>query len=163
MKTLKRRRKENRTDYSKRIKLLKSKTPRLVFRKTNRYIISQYIESFEARDKVLLNVNSKELLEYGWPGQMKGSLKSIPAAYLTGFLTGKKIITKKLKTPIFDFGMIRVINKSKVFAFIKGVENAGLEIKCDKKNFPEEERIYGKALKKQILDFEKIKSNINKS
>ena len=36
MKTLKRRKLEGRTDYGKRLKLLKSNSPRLVFRKTKR-------------------------------------------------------------------------------------------------------------------------------
>jgi len=43
MKTLKRRRQEFKTDYLNRIKLLKCGKPRLVFRKTNRYVIIQII------------------------------------------------------------------------------------------------------------------------
>ena len=39
MKIPKRRRKQGKTDYAKRIKLLKSKSPRIVFRKTNKYIL----------------------------------------------------------------------------------------------------------------------------
>jgi large subunit ribosomal protein L18 len=35
-----RRRREGKTDYSKRINLLKSGAPRIVFRKTNRYLIA---------------------------------------------------------------------------------------------------------------------------
>ena len=41
MKVSKRRRIEAKTDYAKRIKLLKSEKPRLVFRRTNKYIIAQ--------------------------------------------------------------------------------------------------------------------------
>jgi len=52
MKTLKRRRKEHKTDYAKRIKLLKGGSPRVVFRKTNKYIISQYVKSKNAQDKI---------------------------------------------------------------------------------------------------------------
>ncbi|GAJ13133.1 unnamed protein product, partial [marine sediment metagenome] len=92
MKTLKRRRKEYKTDYSKRIKLLKSGAPRVVFRKTNRYLIAQYVISKEAQDKIEFGINSKHLMKYGWPKESKGSLKSISAAYLTGILVGKKII-----------------------------------------------------------------------
>lgn len=161
MKTLKKRRKENRTDYGKRVKLLESEKPRIVFRKTNKYIISQYVISKEARDKILLTVNSKELLKYGWPKESKGSLKSISASYLTGSLIGKKILQKKLEEPIIDLGMNRAIHKTKIYAFIKGLIDSGLNIKHKKEIFPEETRIQGKHLKKQI-PFSEIKSKINK-
>jgi len=163
MKTLKRRRKEQKTDYHKRIKLLKGNLPRIVFRKTNNYLIAQYVKSDEAKDKVEAGVNSKKLLDYGWPKEFKGSLKSIPAAYLTGFLMGKKISVKTSKkmAPIVDFGMIRSIHKNKVFAFLKGLKDSGIEVKCDEKAFPEEDRIKGKHLKKDFSKhFQEVKSKI---
>ena len=80
MKTLKRRRKEAKTDYGIRLKLLKSGVPRIVFRKSNRYIIAQYVTSNEAQDRVVVGITSKILLKYGWPEDMKGSLKSLPAS-----------------------------------------------------------------------------------
>jgi len=159
MKTLKRRRKEYKTDYSKRIKLLKSGSPRVVFRKTNRYLIAQYVISKEAQDKIEFGINSKHLMKYGWPKESKGSLKSISAAYLTGFLVGKKIIEKKLKMPVIDFGMLRVLHKSKVYAFLKGLIDAGIKIDCKEGAFPKEERIKGQHLKNKIA-FEEIKSKI---
>ncbi len=161
MKTVKRRRKENKTDYKKRLNLLKGRAPRVVFRKTNRYFISQYIESEEAKDKVILTINSKGLLKYGWDEKAKGSLKSIPASYLTGYLIGKQIISKKLKTPVVDLGMIRTLHKTKVFAFLKGLIDSGLDINCNEECYPEEERIKGSSLKNKI-EFEKIKSEIDK-
>ena len=161
MKTVKRRRKENKTDYLNRLKLLKSGIPRIVFRKTNKYLLVQYVTSKEAQDKVELNITSKELLKHGWPEEFKGSLKSIPAAYLTGILISNKIKEKKLKNPIVDFGMQRVLHKTKVYSFLKGLIDAGLEISCDKKNFPNEETLNGKFLKKDFSKtFEEIKSKI---
>ena len=163
MKIPKRRRKQGKTDYAKRIKLLKSKSPRIVFRKTNRYILSQYVESKQAKDKIIFGVTSKDLLKKGWPKEFSGSLKSIPASYLTGFLMGNEIKSKKLKTPILDTGMIRVLGKTKVFSFIKGLIDSGIKIKCKEENFPEEERIKGKNLKKDFSsEFEKIKLKIEK-
>jgi large subunit ribosomal protein L18 len=159
MRTPKRRRLENKTDYLKRLKLLKSKRPRLVFRKTNRYIIAQYVESINAQDSVVMGIDSKELFGYGWPEEAKGSLKSISASYLTGLLMGKRILKKKLEAPIVDFGMIRNIHKSKTHAFLKGLVDAGLEIKVKEETFPEEERIKGEHMKNKI-PFEKIKSKI---
>ena len=162
MKTLKRRRKDNKTDYGKRLKLLKSERPRIVFRKTNRYIIAQYITSEETRDKVEIGVNSKQLLNYGWPKEFEESLKSIPASYLTGLLIGKKILKVKGENPIVDLGMIRNIHKTKVFAFLKGIIDAGVKIKHKEETFPDEEIIMGKHLKKDFSEiFNKIKSNID--
>jgi len=159
----KRRRLEAKTDYAKRIKLLKSNKPRLVFRKTNRYIIAQYILSESAQDKVSKGISSVELLKYGWPADMAGSLKSITASYLTGYLMGSKIIKDKMETPIIDFGMIKMIHKTKTFAFLNGIIEAGVKIECSKENFPEKERITGKNLKKDFSKtFETIKLNISK-
>ena len=161
MRTLKRRRMENKTDYGIRIKLLKSGVPRIIFRKSNRYIIAQYVTSNEARDSVIAGITSKILLKYSWPEDMKGSLKSIPASYLTGLFFGKKIIEKKLKTPIIDIGMIRSVNKNRAFSFIKGLIDSGIKIKCSEEAFPKEERIKGKNLKRDFsVIFGRVKSKI---
>ena len=152
MKTVKKRRKQNRTDYLGRLKLLKSGKPRVVFRKTNKYIIAQYVTSKQAQDKIIFGVNSKDLMKHGWKKE-SGSLKSIPASYLTGYLIGKQIIKKGLETPIVDFGMVRVLHKTKTYAFLKGLIDSGVEIKCEK-GFPDEEKIKGK------VDVERIKTKI---
>lgn len=161
MKTLKRRRKENKTDYGIRIKLLKAEVPRIIFRKSNRYIIAQYVISKEAQDNIVTGATSRILMKYGWPEDMEGSLKSLPASYLTGLFLGRKIAEKKLETPIIDIGMIRSVNKNRVFAFIKGLVDAKVKIKCDEESFPKEERIKGKNLKRDFsVIFSKIKGKI---
>ncbi len=154
MKTLKRRRKEFKTDYKKRFALLKSGLPRIVFRKTDKYLIAQYVKSKEAQDKIIFGIDSRELLKYGWPE--KESIKSTPASYLTGYLIGGKILLKKLEKPIIDFGMARVIHKTGAYAFIKGLIDSGIKIECKKETFPEESRIKGEHLKNKI-PFEEIK------
>lgn len=161
MKTQRRRRKENKTDYNKRLKLLKGEKPRIVFRKTNRFIISEYTLSKEAQDKTLFGFDSRKLNEYGWPKDAQGSLKSITAAYLTGYLTGKTVLKKKLENPILDTGMSRVIHKNKIYAFLKGIIDAGIKIECKKEFFPEESRIKGEHLKNKI-PFNEIKLKIDK-
>jgi len=159
----KRRRRENKTDYAKRIKLLKGGKPRVVFRKTNKYIIAQYVTSKEAQDKIEIGITSKELMEYGWPKEFENSLKSIPAAYLTGYLIAKKVKESKLKTPIVDLGMLRASHKTKIYGFIKGLIDGGMDISCKKEAFPEEARLHGKNLKKDFTKiFSEIKSKIDK-
>ena len=163
MKIQKRRKRERKTDYLKRLKLLKSRTPRLVFRKTNKYILAQYVIDEQAQDKVQMGISSKELIKFGWPKEFQGSLKSIPAAYLTGFLIGKKLISKKLETPIIDLGMLRTVHKTKVHAFSKGLVDAGVGIKYKEETFPSEDRIKGTHLKKDFSkSFDEIKSKIEK-
>ena len=96
MKLDKKRKLQGKTNYRKRLILLKGNLPRLVVRKTNRYVIIQIIESKNAQDKVASSVNTRDLLKYGWPDSKTGSLKSIPACYLGGFLIGKKTKVKKV-------------------------------------------------------------------
>ena len=87
-KTIRRRRHEGKTDYKARLALLKSEKPRLIVRKTNKYIIAQIVETEIAQDKIILGLSSKALLKKTWPENLKGSLKSLAAAYLTGFILG---------------------------------------------------------------------------
>ena len=163
MKVPKRRRREHKTDYHRRLNLLKSNRSRIVFRKSNKYLISQYVTSAEAQDKIEISTNSKELLKYGWTEEFKGSLKSIPAGYLLGLLTGKKIIRTKKEVPIVDLGIARVLHKTVIFGFIKGLIDSGLNIECKKEAFPEKERIEGEALKKDFTTkFKDIKTKIEK-
>jgi large subunit ribosomal protein L18 len=161
MKVQKRRRRENKTDYHRRLKLLKSQKPRLVFRRTNKYVLAQYIISDEARDKVVFGFNSSELLKHGWPKEAVSGLKNTPASYLLGYLMGKTIQSKKLEQPIVDFGMLQSLHKTRVYAFLKGVIDSGIAIKCKQEAFPEESRIKGEHLKNKV-DFDKIKLNIDK-
>ena len=150
----KKRRRQAKTDYRKRLVLLKSKSPRVVIRKTNRYIILQIIKSKHAKDNVLYSVNTKELLKLGWPEKKKGSLKSISASYLGGLLLGKK--AKKLKErAILDTGLIPNTKGSRVYAAVKGLADSGIEIKYNEKIMPSEDRIQGKHINldiKPIID-----------
>ncbi len=139
-KVLKRRRIEAKTDYLARMELIKAKKPRLVIRKTNRYIIAQLVETTIAQDAVIIGVTSKDLLTKGWPKEAQGSLKSLPAAYLTGFLLAKSA-KGKVKEVIVDFGLHRNVQKSRIYAVVKGALDAGLEIPCNEKALPDLESI----------------------
>ena len=59
------RRKEGKTDYQNRLKMLKSGRPRLVVRKSLRYITAQVIEFTPKGDKTLVSATSKELKKLG--------------------------------------------------------------------------------------------------
>jgi large subunit ribosomal protein L18 len=134
--TIKRGRKKRKTHYKARLGMLKSEKPRVVFRKTNRYVIGQIVVSSIAQDKVVLGVNSKELISHGWPEKLKGSLKSLPASYLTGYLLGKK--SKEIEEGIFDIGLNRNISKSRIYAFLRGVVDSGFKIPHNEEVFPDD-------------------------
>jgi len=161
-KTAYKRKKQGKTDYKNRLGLLKSGLARIVIRKTNKYIIVQYIKSKEARDKIIVGVSSKDLLKNGWAKELEGSLKSVPASYLTGYLAGKKILEKsKDASAILDLGLQRNITGSRIYSALKGVIDAGVKINCDKKVFPSEDRIAGKHLKENVQKvIESVKEKI---
>lgn len=125
------------TDYKARLALLKSEKPRLIVRRTNRYIIAQIAVSEIAQDKVIVGISSKILLSKGWAEDAKGSLKSIPAAYLTGFILGKMAQEKNISEAILDIGMYRNIQKSRIYAVLKGAIDSGMEIPHSDEALPE--------------------------
>ena len=163
MKMPKKRKREKKTNYSTRLKILKSGLPRVVVRKTNKYIIVQQVSSSEAKDRVIVGITSKDLLKHGWPEKAKSSLKSVTAAYLTGYLAGKKILEKNKGKVILDIGLQRNLPGTRLYAVLKGLVDAGLDIPHDEKVFPNEERIQGKHLKQDFQnDFNKVREAIAK-
>ena len=141
MKTPRRRRLEAKTDYKARLALLKSAKPRIVIRKTNHYIIIQIVKSEIAQDKVLVGNTSKILLSKGLPPEFSGSLKSLGASYLTGFLIGKQAIKLRINEAILDVGMNRNIKNSRIYAAWKGAVDAGLKSPHNEKVLPPMESI----------------------
>ena len=140
LRTQKRRRRECRTDYKARKNLLVSGLTRIVVRQTNKYFILQSVESVESQDKVLVTMTSKELLKNGWDEKKAGSLKSIPAGYLTGILMAKKLGKGSY---IVDLGMTRTRAGCRSFAVVKGLIDGGLDISANEKVFPSEDRLLG--------------------
>jgi len=153
LRTQKRRRRENKTDYKARRLMLTSGLPRVVVRKTNKYFILQAVESIESQDKVLMTITSKELLKNGWDKKKAGSLKGISAGYLTGILMAKKLGKGKY---IVDLGMARTRKGGRIFAVVAGLVKGGLNISADKKVFPAEDRLMGEHadLKDMVMKIE---------
>ena len=149
------RRRKNKTNYLKRKRLLESAKPRVVIRKSNKYILIQYVESQVAKDCVKVSILSKDLLEYGWPKNNEGSLKSLPAAYLSGLLFGEKV--KSFKPAILDTGLIRSTKGSRIYAALKGIVDSGFKIPHGAEIFPHENRIKNKNVAEF---FDKVKTKI---
>ena len=153
----KKRRQEGKTNYTRRLILLKSEKPRLVIRKTNKYIILQIVETEGAQDKIISSITTKELLKHGWPENKKGCLKSLSASYLAGLLLGK--LTKLNEEIILDIGLIPSTKASRIYAAVKGISDSGIKIKFNEKILPELEKIEGNG-KLDSEEFNKIKQEI---
>ena len=157
------RRREGRTDYANRLKLLYSKKPRLVVRRSLKYIKVQIIEFEKNGDKTLVAASSEELKKMGW----KFACDNLPAAYLTGLLIGKKVVKAGIKDVILDAGLYSSTKGNRIYAVVKGVVDAGVTIPVGEEILPNEERIKGFHIAKYLdkfadlpKEFEKIKQKV---
>ncbi len=128
-----------RTNYRKRLALLKSGMPRLVIRKTLTRIILQLVDFEATGDKVRLTITSDMLEKLGW----KHSCKNIPAAYLTGMLVGKMALAAKIRQAVPDTGVQSITKGGKIFAAIKGAKDAGLDVPVSDEVVPKTDVISG--------------------
>ena len=134
-----RRRREGKTDYYQRTRLVVADVPRMVVRKTNRHIIVQLVTAEMDGDRTLVAANSAELEKYGY----KGSASSTPAAYLTGMLFAVKAKKAQQESAILDIGLNRATPGARVFAALKGAVEAGLAIPHGEEVLPSDERVRG--------------------
>ena len=158
-----RRRWEGKTDYKRRLALLKSGKPRLVVRRSLKYIRAQIIVFDEHGDRTIAAANSGALRDMGW----QFACDNTPAAYLTGLMIGRAAKSKKINDAVFDTGLYFSTKGSKLYAVVKGAIDAGLNVPCNVEIFPSEERISGKHIaayderfKELPKQFEKIKEKI---
>lgn len=138
-----RRRREGKTDYHQRLKLLISKRPRIVARRSLRHMRLQMIVPKPEGDVTLVHADSSELAGYGY----SGATGNTPAAYLTGLLFGYKAQKEGFDSAILDMGLQVSSRGCRVYAALKGIVDSGLEVPHDPGIFPEESRISGEVIK----------------
>jgi len=134
-----RRRRQGRTNYRKRLRLLLSEKPRLVVRKSLKYVHAQIITYAPQGDVVFVQAHSRELRKLGW----EFSTKNVPAAYLTGFLLGVKTKDKHINAAILDLGIYTKNKGNKLFALLQGAVDGGLTIPHSPDILPAPTRING--------------------
>jgi len=159
-----RRRREGRTDYYARQRLIiqdknKYKSPkyRLVVRFTNRDVICQIVAADLTHDVVIATAHSHELKRYG----ITLGLTNYAAAYATGLLLARRVNTKfDLKSysgvkeatgedylveadgekgpfsAVLDVGLVRTTTGARVFGALKGAVDGGLNIPHSNNRFP---------------------------
>ena len=134
--------------------MLMSKRDFIAINVTNENTQVQILKPEITGDKVIASAHSRFLLKDGW----KGSRKNIPAAYLTGYFSGKKALSKGVDNAIVYSGTRKYTQR--MAAVVKGVVDAGIKVPSDEETFPSEERISGEHLKVKN-DIATVKSKID--
>ncbi|MEA3165534.1 MAG: large subunit ribosomal protein [Thermoplasmata archaeon] len=151
-----RRRREGRTNYRTRLALLKSQETRLVVRRTNGNVIVQFVDWTQTGDAVKATAVAQELKKMGW----EGSAKNTPAAYLTGLLAGKRAAKAGVESAVLDIGRHTPTKGSRVFAALKGVLDAGIDVPHGGEEiYPSEDRLNGAYLELES-NFNAVKAKI---
>jgi large subunit ribosomal protein L18 len=151
------RRRKLKTDYRKRLALVKSDKIRLVIRRSLDNVTVQFIEYNPEGDRTLASAFSQELKKFDW----KLPTGNIPAAYLTGLLAGKKA-KGKVKEAILDIGLHSSTKGSRIYAALKGVLDSGIIVPHEKEILPDEKRIKGAHIAKEEVSktLEHVKQKI---
>jgi large subunit ribosomal protein L18 len=154
-----RRRREGKTDYRARLKLISLEKSRMVVRITNNHTIVQIIDVAQDGDETLVSAHSKELQKIGW----LGSGKNTSAAYLTGFLCAKKALEAGIDEAVLDIGLKSSIKGAKIYAALKGAVDAGLYVPHNDSILPADERIRGEhvAAYAESLSDEELKERFS--
>jgi large subunit ribosomal protein L5e len=161
-----RRRREGKTDYYARKRLVfqekdkyDSRKYRLCVRRTNKRIITQVIYATLTGDRVMCAADSAELKNHG----LNAGLTNYAAAYCTGLLCARRLLASKQMDKMFvgkekadgahfctadvdsdrrpfkcflDVGLVRTTTGNRVFGAMKGAVDGGLNIPHKDKRFP---------------------------
>ncbi|MFQ5711696.1 MAG: 50S ribosomal protein L18 [Candidatus Geothermarchaeales archaeon] len=137
-----RRRREAKTDYRLRKRLILSGLPLFTVRRSNNYIYVNFVLPEPDGDKTLANANSKELIKRF---EIKSG-KNLPAAYLTGLLAGLRAKRKRIKRAVLNLGPAWPTRASIPFAAVQGAVEAGIDIPIGDEAKVDHERIRGEHI-----------------
>jgi large subunit ribosomal protein L18 len=158
-----RRKREGKTDYRLRLRLLKSGKPRLVVRKSLKNITCQIVRYEVEGDRTIVSSHSGELKKFGW--KFHGG--NIPSAYLTGLLCAEKAKKHRINNAVLDIGLYTSTPGNRLYSALKGAVDGGLEIPHSGEILPKPERFagkhiaeYNKKLKDMPVIFERARNNI---
>lgn len=155
-----RRRKEGKTDYRQRLRLIKSGKIRSVVRPSNKNIRVQFIRYKPKGDEVLAAVAGEHIEQFGW----EQSKLNLPSSYLVGYLAGKKALDQGIEEAVLDIGFNHPEKGGRLFSALKGMLDAGINIPHDPEVLPSEDRIKGEHIGEETVDnFEEVKSELEES
>ncbi|MEK9739192.1 MAG: 50S ribosomal protein L18, partial [Euryarchaeota archaeon] len=120
-----------------------------VVRVTNTQTICQLVNYEPTGDTVKISIDGRTLVEkYGWP--IDASRKSIPASYISGYAMAKAAIAAGHKEAVLDIGLAASTPGNRVFAALKGMVDAGMEIPYGESVLPDDDRIIGSHIDDSI-------------
>ncbi|MEM0134834.1 MAG: 50S ribosomal protein L18 [Thermoplasmatales archaeon] len=137
------RRRLKKTDYKRRLALIKAGIPRAVVRKSLKNMKVDIAEYAVNGDKIVAHGSTIELKKFGW----RSPTGNTPASYLAGYLVGIRAKKKGIKKVIVDLGRQKVVKGGKLMASVQGLIDSGLKVPVNKKILPHKDRLYGKHLK----------------
>ncbi len=140
--TLFRRRREKKTDYQKRLALVRAGIPRLVVRRFHNNTTVQVIAYAPAGDRTLVESTVRDLRRLGWSHHGGNT----PSAYLVGYLTGTRAFAKGIKEVVLDLGVQRSVKGSSLYAAAYGVKEAGVNVPLGGDVVPPETRLKGEHI-----------------
>ena len=153
-----RRKRQGRTYYKKRLRILLSNKHRFVVRKSLKNLYASLIEYNPKGDKVIFTVDTNALNKLGW----KSYNGNIPSAYLTGFMAGKKAVAKGIQEAILDLGFNTSVKGSRLYAALAGALDAGLKIPHEPEMLPPKDRISGEHIVKYANSLSSNKAQYEK-
>lgn len=136
-----RRRREGRTDFRLRLGLLKSGIPRLVIRGTSKDMQLALTTFDQKGDKVVAASSALELRKHGY----KGPTGNSKAAYMAGYLLGKKAAGKDA---IVDLGL-QYPHGLRIRSAVKGAIDGGLKVNTGAE-MPADDKIKTEDVKKVL-------------
>ncbi len=152
-----RRRREGKTDYRQRLRMLKSGKPRACVRISNKHVRIQFIKYVPEGDEVLSATSSLELDDFGWDGYSN----NIPASYLVGYLAGKKALKDGIGEAVLDIGLNHPHPGGRFFSVLKGMVDAGVDIPHGSEVLPDGSRLKGEHISDEVSkNFEEVKTKL---
>lgn len=143
-----RRRREGRTDYRRRLSLLRGERPRVVVRKSLHHLSVQVVRFHLRGDEVVTSAHSKELSRFGW----EGPTGNVPAAYLTGLLAARRAREAGVPEAVLDLGLYPPSRGGRVFAALRGMVDGGLVVPHGEDVLATEERVRGEHIAPEMKE-----------
>lgn len=135
-----RRRREGKTNYHRRMRLIRSRRNRVVIRTSNLHTTVQVFDAEIKGDIKLAQAHTSQLSkEFGW----NYNTGNLPSAYLAGYLCGLRAKAAKIEDAILDVGIL--VHDNRVKAAFRGFVDSGVPVPHDESWFGEgfEDRIKG--------------------
>ena len=135
------RRRNGKTDYRRRLRMLRGGAPRAIVRVSNTQVVCQLAQFDSDGDRIVASVSGRNLATHGWPAG--ASTKSVPACYVTGYALGKSALSAGHDSAILDIGLAASSPGNRIFAALKGMLDAGLDVPHGEGVLPSEDRVNG--------------------